>query len=190
MNDWWDYLEHSELGKERKGHKYYTRVRTGTNKLGFPQYRYFYDAREYGAYMTRQNKNFQNIKNNGLQTKGRVGLQEQDRKPDDGKHTNYVTGHGPMTSMKYAQADIKKSKETGIDTLRIHDETKVEYSNANKWKGKKTSYYTGSSASATTKRIHDNKTVRKAKRNVQAAAKKGKAKVASLLRKAANKIDS
>lgn len=95
MNDWWDYLEHSELGKERKGHKYYARVRTGTNKLGFPQYRYFYDAREYGAYMTRQNKNFQNIKNNGLQTKGRVALQEPDRKPDDGKHTNYVTGHGP-----------------------------------------------------------------------------------------------
>lgn len=179
MNDWWDYLEHSELGKERKGHKYYARVRTGTNKLGFPQYRYFYDAREYGAYMTRQNKTFQNIKNNGLQTAGRVALQEQDRKPDDGKHTNYVTGHGPMTSMKYAQRDITTSKVLGVDTLRTHSKP-----------GKYFDEYTGSSASATTKRIHDNKTVRKAKRNVQAAAKKGKAKVASLLRKAANKIDS
>lgn len=57
-------------------------------------------------------------------------------------------------------------------------------------KGKKTSYYTGSSASATKKRTHDNKTVRKAKRNLKNAAKKGKAKVASLLREAANKIDS
>lgn len=53
MNDYLDYLEHSQLGKERKGHKYYVRVPVGKNKLGFTQYRYFYDAREYGAYMQR-----------------------------------------------------------------------------------------------------------------------------------------
>jgi hypothetical protein len=189
MNDYWNYLAHGELGKERKGHKYYARVRTGTNKLGFPQYRYFYDAREYGAYMTRQNTALQFVKNNRQGTAGHP-IEREDRSKDDGKHTTYVTGYGPMTSMKYAQADIKKSKETGIDTLRIHDETQVEYNKVDKQKGKKTSYYTGSSASATKKRIHDNKTVRKAKRNLKNAAKKGKAKVASLLREAANKIDS
>lgn len=57
MNDYWNYLAHGELGKERKGHKYYARVAVGRNKLGFTQYRYFYDAREYGAYMTRQKNN-------------------------------------------------------------------------------------------------------------------------------------
>lgn len=189
MNDWWNYLEHSGFGKERKGHKYYARVRTGTNKLGFPQHRYFYDAREYGAYMTRQNGTLQFIKNNG---KGNGGS-PNDRKgrgKDDGKHTTYVTGVGTMTGMQYAQADIEKSKKKGIDTLRIHDKTQVEYRDANDWTGKKTSYLTGASASATSKRIHDNKTVRKAKRNLKNAAKKGKAKVASLLREAANKIDS
>lgn len=54
MNDYWDYLSHSEVGGERKGHKYYARVLLGRNKLGFNQYRYFYDAREYGAYMTQK----------------------------------------------------------------------------------------------------------------------------------------
>lgn len=44
MNDYWNYLAHGELGKERKGHKYYARVAVGRNKLGFTQYRYFYDA--------------------------------------------------------------------------------------------------------------------------------------------------
>lgn len=57
MNDYWNYLAHGDLGKERKGHKYYARVAVGRNKLGFTQYRYFYDAREYGAYMTRQKNN-------------------------------------------------------------------------------------------------------------------------------------
>ena len=54
MNDYWNYLAHGELGKERKGHKYYARIAVGKNRLGYTQYRYFYDAREYGAYMTRK----------------------------------------------------------------------------------------------------------------------------------------
>ncbi len=55
MNDYWDYLAHSQ-GEERAGHKYYARIPVGKNKLGFTQYRYFYDAREYGAYKTRKQK--------------------------------------------------------------------------------------------------------------------------------------
>ena len=54
MNDWWNYLAHSEVGGERKDHKYYARVVVGTDKRGLVQYRYFYDAREYGAYKTRK----------------------------------------------------------------------------------------------------------------------------------------
>lgn len=34
MNDYWNYLAHGELGKERKGHKYYARVVVGTDKRG------------------------------------------------------------------------------------------------------------------------------------------------------------
>lgn len=56
QNDWWDYLAHSEVGGERKNHKYYARIVLGTDKHGNVQYRYFYDAREYGAYKTRRQK--------------------------------------------------------------------------------------------------------------------------------------
>ena len=55
MNDWWNYMAHSEVGGERKNHKYYARVVVGTDKRGRVQYRYFYDAREYGKYMSREN---------------------------------------------------------------------------------------------------------------------------------------
>lgn len=41
MNDWWNYLVHSEVGGERKNHKYYARVVVGTDKHGRVQYRYF-----------------------------------------------------------------------------------------------------------------------------------------------------
>lgn len=159
MNDWWDYLEHSELGKERKGHKYYARVRTGTNKLGFPQYRYFYDAREYGAYMTRQNNRY-SPKFNGK--KGQ---------------TYFVTGKGStMVDSRTANADIQRAK--ALDLYTTHYLSKDGYGP------------TGATATNRAKTVKDHKKLRQAKRNVQAAAKKGKAKVASLLRKAANKIDS
>lgn len=50
MNDWWDYLEHSQKGQERKGHKYYARVAVGTDKFGRTKYRYFYSDSEWKAY--------------------------------------------------------------------------------------------------------------------------------------------
>lgn len=50
MNDYWTYLAHSQLGKERKGHKYYTRAPTGT-KEGHNVYRYFYSKEDYAAYI-------------------------------------------------------------------------------------------------------------------------------------------
>lgn len=33
MNDYWDYLEHGLKGEERKGHKYYARVRKAKRNL-------------------------------------------------------------------------------------------------------------------------------------------------------------
>ena len=139
MNDWWDYLEHGELGKERKGHKYY--------------------AREYGSYMTRQNNRY-SPKFNGK--KGQ---------------TYFVTGKGStMVDSRTANADIQRAK--AFDLYTTHYLSKDGYEP------------TGATATNRAKTVKDHKKLRKAKRNVQAAAKKGKAKVASLLRKAANKIDS
>lgn len=100
MNDYWNYLAHGELGKERKGHKYYARVAVGRNKLGFTQYRYFYDAREYGAYMTRQKNNRYSPKFEGK------------------KNTTYfVTGKGTsMVDGGTANKDIQRAKGLGVYT--------------------------------------------------------------------------
>lgn len=83
MNDWWDYLAHSQLGKEREGHKYYARVPDGTDRQGRIRYRYFYDAREYGAWKTRQ-------QNKKSQT-GHGPWEEKDTKKENGR-TRIITG--------------------------------------------------------------------------------------------------
>lgn len=114
MNDWWNYLEHSGLGKERKGHKYYARVQTGTNKLGFPQYRYFYDAREYGAYIANQ----KNGKGNPLtrKTKG---------------YTTYVTGVGKqMLPASIANEDVNRLRGTGVASTHKMTNEKGEWTGA------------------------------------------------------------
>ena len=36
MNDWWNYLEHSGLGKEQKGHKKLKRAEPQTHLNGLP----------------------------------------------------------------------------------------------------------------------------------------------------------
>ena len=176
MNDWWDYLEHGQLGEERKGHKYYARVAVGKNKFGFTQYRYFYDAREYGAYMSRKNGKAEFTKNNGGQPSDFGSVHYRAGKKHNGKTTYYVTGTGPMLKSKLARADMDRSKRTGEDTVHVRSD--------------KNGAYIGASASASAKTVKDHKKLRKAKRDVQAAAKKGKEKVASLLRKAADKIGS
>lgn len=165
MNDWWNYLEHSGLGKERKGHKYYARVQTGTNKLGFPQYRYFYDAREYGAYMTN--------KRDPKSTKAMNSRNDYGNK----NSTYYVTGKGSrMLSGSAANASMYFARRGNI-----YDEGTL-YAKSGRPGGK---YST-----ERTKTVKEHKKLRKVKHNLKTAAKKGKSKVASLLRKAANKIDS
>ena len=54
-NDWWGYLQHGWLGKSRKGsekkdHKYYARIQTGSRN-GQNVYRYFYSKEDYAAYI-------------------------------------------------------------------------------------------------------------------------------------------
>ena len=154
MNDWWNYLEHGQEGQERKNHKYYARVAVGKNKLGFTQYRYFYDAREYGAYMTRN-------KNNSFYPKAA---------PKKGT-TYYVTGWGKsLVDDDTVNKDIQRARGLGIYTAHKLSNDKGEL--------------TGGAASTSAKTVKDRKKRRKD------AIQRGKAKVASLLRKAANKIDS
>lgn len=97
MNDYWKYLAHSEVGGARKKHKYYARVLLGQNKFGLKEYRYFYDAREYGAYMQR---------NSGLRRN-----HPTDRY-DDHK-TTYYTGKSKVLPSE-------DDKETTFDMLKGH----------------------------------------------------------------------
>lgn len=167
MNDWWNYLAHSQEGQERKGHKYYARVAVGRNKLGFTQYRYFYDAREYGAYMTRKNRAAQFTKTNGKKASDFGTARYRNSKQDGGKTTYYVTGRGPLLKSDIANADIKRTKTTGEDTLRIRSD--------------KDGFFTGSSATAHKKTVKDHPNLRKAKQSIKTAVKKGKDFVSGLV---------
>lgn len=166
MNDWRDYLEHSQLGKEREGHKYYARVADGTDRLGRIRYRYFYDAREYGAYMTNQKQS--GSTGNGI------------RKNGEKRSTYYITGRGsamiPGSAAQEYLHEARTNHRYGYGRLTTVNKD-----------GKATSgqFYTGRAQT-----VRDHKTLRKVKHNVKAVAKRGKAKVASLLQHAAKKLNS
>lgn len=156
MNDWWNYLEHSGLGKERKGHKYYARVQTGTNTLGFPKYRYFYDAREYGAYMTN--------KRDPKSTKAMNARNDYGNK----NSTYYVTGKGSrMLSGSAANASMYFARRGNI-----YDEGTL-YAKSGRPGGK---YSTES-----TKTVKDHKKLRKVKRDMESIYQRGKDAVARLI---------
>lgn len=151
MNDYWNYLAHGDLGKERKGHKYYARVAVGRNKLGFTQYRYFYDAREYGAYMTRQKNNRYSPKFEGK------------------KNTTYfVTGKGTsMVDGGTANKDIQRAKGLGVYTTHYLSNEKGAP--------------TGATATSEAKTVKDHPNLRKAKQRIQTAVKKSKKFVSGLV---------
>lgn len=94
MNDWWDYLAHSEVGGERKNHKYYARAVIGTDKHGRVQYRYFYDAREYGAWKTRK----QQGKADDVSSQKKKG------------YTNIITGWGKQYGNGWADRTREKPR--------------------------------------------------------------------------------
>ena len=161
MNDYWNYLAHGDLGKERKGHKYYARVAVGRNKLGFTQYRYFYDAREYGAYMARQKNNRYSPKFEGK------------------KNTTYfVTGKGTsMVDGGTANKDIQRAKGLGVYTTHYLSNEKGTP--------------TGATATSEPKTVKDHPNLRKAKSavnkkaaEVRSAVKSGKKKINDLILKA------
>lgn len=98
MNDWWDYLAHSEVGGERKNHKYYARAVIGTDKHGRVQYRYFYDAREYGAWKTRK----QQGKADDVSSQKKKG------------YTNIITGWGNSTATDGLIARVRSLEPTRL----------------------------------------------------------------------------
>lgn len=168
MNDYWDYLEHGLKGKERKGHKYYARVPVGTNKLGFTQYRYFYDPREYGAYMSRKNQD-------------KTARIESPYKKKDTKTTYYVTGTGnTMTDQKKVQGDIDKARGRGVETLRTPSD---------KYGGITGISADSISVTAHTKTKHDYKTLRKVKSTMRGAVNKKAAEVQSAVKNGKKKIN-
>lgn len=170
MNDYWNYLAHGELGKERKGHKYYARIAVGKNRLGYTQYRYFYDAREYGAYMARKRQD--------KTAQISVPYGQKDRKT-----THYVTGTGnTMVSQRDAERDMERARSRGIDTVRTPSD---------KYGGTTGISADSASVTAHTKTVKDHPNLRKAKSavnkkaaEVQSAVKSGKKKINDLILKA------
>lgn len=91
MNDWWSYLEHGWFGKngqkgsEKKNHKYYARVPTGT-KDGHNVYRYFYSKEDYAAYIRSGKKKLTGEYGMEKHTNGRIAWTATEQYTDkDGK---------------------------------------------------------------------------------------------------------
>lgn len=79
--DYWEYIAHSQQGAERKDHRYYARVQTGTNN-GRAVYRYFYTADEYSAYRNAANRNVEKQKNAAQREKTRTNIRAAKVKMD------------------------------------------------------------------------------------------------------------
>lgn len=160
MNDYWNYLKHGLKGKEQKGHKYYARVPVGTNKLGFTQYRYFYDAREYGAYMT----NKQNGNNKA----------DNPRNTGNKRATYYVSGKG--TAMMPSNAAHEYTTEARTNNRYGYGKLETDGKNGETASGQ---FFTGRA-----KTVRDHKTLRNLKHAPERIARKGKAKIETLIRNA------
>lgn len=169
-NDWWDYLRHSET-KEREGHKYYARVPVGTDKRGYTEYRYFYDAREYGAWKTRQQKASQQPSKFDSETKPRKAKGRttfitgwgNDGLPDD-YHMNYLNS--------IEGTKLKTGKSTRGDHIQGRD---TEYDFTNTRTGK-TSVYRQSTRKVQVKTV-------KNKKKRKSLTERGKEIINRLLRK-------
>lgn len=101
--DYWECIAHSQKGEERANHRYYAREQVGTTRLGFPKYRYFYDAREYGAYKTRQQQ----------------GKSENTRTKERGR-TTFTIGEGKLLGKAPSYQKVGRSIEER-DLLRANN---------------------------------------------------------------------
>lgn len=116
--DYWEYIAHSQKGEERANHRYYAREQVGTTRLGFPKYRYFYDAREYGAYKTRQQQ----------------GKSESTRTKERG-HTTFTIGEGKQLGKAPSYEKVGRSIEE-YDLLRANNASGKGYTQWGEQDGK------------------------------------------------------
>lgn len=136
MNDWWDYLEHGWFGKngqkgsEKKNHKYYTRVPTGT-KDGHNVYRYFYSKEDYAAYIRSGKKKLTGEYGMEKHPNGRIAWTATEQYTDkDGKlqtRKKYVSAE---TSAKLRDDKYRKEKalnETPKEKKEQMKEAKKRY---------------------------------------------------------------
>lgn len=126
MNDWWDYLEHGWLGKngqkgsEKKNHKYYARVPTGT-KDGHNVYRYFYSKEDYAAYIRSGKKKLTGEYGMEKHPNGRIAWTATEQYTDkDGKL---------QTRKTYVTADVAaKLRDDQYRREKAANETEAEKS--------------------------------------------------------------
>lgn len=130
MNDYWNYLEHGLKGKERKGHKYYARVQTGT-KDGHNVYRYFYSKEDYAAYIRSGKKKLTGEYGMEKHPNGRIAWTATEQYTDkDGKlqtRKKYVSAE---TSAKLRDDKYRKEKalnETPKEKQERMKEVKKRY---------------------------------------------------------------
>lgn len=122
MNDWWDYLEHGWFGKngqkgsEKKNHKYYARIPTGT-KDGHNVYRYFYSKEDYAAYIRSGKKKLTGEYGMEKHTNGRIAWTATEQYTDkDGKlqtRKKYVSAEtaSKLRDDKYRKEEALKEKK-------------------------------------------------------------------------------
>ncbi len=130
MNDYWNYLEHGLKGKERKSHKYYARVPTGT-KDGHNVYRYFYSKEDYAAYIRSGKKKLTGEYGKEKHPNGRIAWTATEQYTDkDGKlqtRKKYVSAE---TSAKLRDDKYRKEKalnETPKEKKEQMKEAKKRY---------------------------------------------------------------
>lgn len=135
MNDWWDYLEHGWFGSSRKGsekkeHRYYMRVQTGT-KNGQNVYRYFYSKEDYAAYVRSGKKKLTGEYGRETHPNGRTAWTATEQYTDkDGKLQTRKTYVSANTAAKLRDDKYRREKatdETPTEKKKRMKEVKKRY---------------------------------------------------------------
>ena len=134
-NDWWNYLAHGWFGNSRKGsekkeHKYYARIQTGS-KNGQNVYRYFYSKEDYAAYIHSGKKRLTGERGMEKHPNGRIANYAMEEYTDkDGKlqtRKKYVTSDvaGKLRDAEYRRA--KAANETDKEKKKRMKAAKKRY---------------------------------------------------------------
>lgn len=123
QNDWWGYLAHGWFGNSRKGsekkdHKYYARIQTGSRN-GQNVYRYFYSKEDYAAYIHSGKKRLTGEYGQEKHPNGRIASYAMEQYTDkDGKL---------QTRKKYVTADVAgKLRDASYRKEKALNETEKE----------------------------------------------------------------